>query len=78
MLKPPRDLRFDFSFHIYKNRNIKVNYAAEIILARDFIEKYYIHVDFQQDCTYKTAYEMRFKEGKLIDHSKKWNNIENS
>lgn len=50
----------------YVAMNIPINYSGGIIIGSGFIDKYYIHMGFQQVYAYKTVYELIFDRGILI------------
>ena len=61
------------SHHLYKGVNIKIPYTGKIVVGKDFLREYYIHMGYQRAWAYKQLKEFIFEEGKLIevvDHSK--------
>lgn len=61
------------SHHLYKGVNIKIQYTGKIVVGKDFLHEYYIHMGYQRAWAYKELKEFVFEEGKLlnvIDHSK--------
>ncbi len=58
--------------HCYKGINIKINYTGKIVVGKDFLSDYYIHMGYQRAWAYETLKELVFEEGALvevIDHS---------
>lgn len=52
--------------HLYKDINIKINYTWGILIGKDFLDEYYIHMGFQRPYAYKTVKELIFENGRLI------------
>lgn len=49
-----------------------MDFSGSIVLGRDFIRRYYIHMGFQQPWAYRTVIELAFEKGALLketDHS---------
>ena len=66
----PRFMRSLFH-RVYKPK-IHMQYTGKILLGKDFIDEYYIHMGFQRPYSYRTLIELVFSEGRLIeciDHS---------
>lgn len=58
--------------HYYKGVNIKMPYTGKIVVGKDFLREYYIHMGYQRAWAYKTLKELVFENGILIqeiDHS---------
>lgn len=58
--------------HLYKNLNIFMEYTGKILIGRDFMQAYYIHMGYQRAWAYKVLEELIFDKGKLVktvDHS---------
>lgn len=58
--------------HYYKGVNIKMPYTGKIVVGKDFMNEYYIHMGYQRAWSYKELKELVFKDGVLIevvDHS---------
>ena len=58
--------------HFYKNINIFMEYTGKILIGKDFIREYYIHMGYQRAWAYEVLEELLFDNGKLvktIDHS---------
>lgn len=68
-IKKEEDEPWYKDFEVYKNVNIPINYTGGIILARDFLDKYYIHMGFQEPHAYETVIELTFREGVLIEET---------
>lgn len=59
--------------HCYRGVNIKMPYTGKIVVGKDFMQEYYIHMGYQRAWSYKVLKEFVFKEGVLrevVDHSK--------
>lgn len=59
--------------HCYRGVNIKIPYTGKIVVGKDFMREYYIHMGYQRAWSYKVLKEFVFKDGVLldvIDHSK--------
>lgn len=50
----------------YGNLNIRIPFEGKLLLGKDFLRDYYIHMGFQQGWAYKTLIELEFKDGKMI------------
>ena len=50
----------------YTDLKFKINYGGSIIIARDFIQKYYVHMGFQSPIFYKEIIKLEFQNGELI------------
>ena len=62
----------DGSMAEYHDLNMTVNYNGSIVLGKDFLQQYYIHMGFQRAWAYKTVIELIFKDGAVVerkDHS---------
>ena len=58
--------------HLYKNINIFMEYTGKILVGKDFMREYYIHMGYQRAWAYKVLKELIFNNGKLVktvDHS---------
>lgn len=53
--------------HVYKNVNIKVDYTGKLLLGRDFLSDYYIHMGLQWPWAYETLTEFVFEKGSLVE-----------
>lgn len=51
---------------IYKNVNLDLNYSGGIIIARNFIREFYVHMGFQRPHCYEIVYGLMFEKGKLV------------
>jgi hypothetical protein len=68
-----KDSEDHMGLHTYENINRLVAYTGKIVLGKEFIDKYYIHMGYQWPWAYKKLIEFDFKAGKLekvVDHSK--------
>lgn len=57
---------------MYENVMLRIPYTGRIVVGRDFIDQYYIHMGFQRGWAYKELREFSFEAGYLIetiDHS---------
>ena len=57
---------------LYSGVHLLIPYTGKLLLGRDFLQEYYIHMGFQQPFAYKTLMEFVFEEGiplDAIDHS---------
>lgn len=50
---------------VYINVNLGINYSGGIIIGRDFIREFYVHMGFRRPHCYKFVYELGFDNGKL-------------
>lgn len=58
--------------HLYKDLNIFIEYTGRILVGKDFMREYYIHMGYQRAWAYKVLKELVFDKGKLVrsvDHS---------
>ena len=58
--------------HLYKNIGIRMKYTGKILVGKDFLREYYIHMGYQRAWAYQTLVEFIFEDGNLIetvDHS---------
>lgn len=53
--------------HLYKGVNIKMPYTGKIVVGKDFMREYYIHMGYQRAWAYKELKEFVFEEGVLLD-----------
>lgn len=53
--------------HLYKDVNIKMNYTGKILVGKDFMKEYYLHMGFQRAWAYKVLTEFVFEDGCLLD-----------
>lgn len=51
----------------YVAMNIPIDYSGGVVIGTGFIDKYYIHMGFQQVYAYKKVYELIFEKGILIE-----------
>ena len=74
-VSPEREGKKSFLYmghHLYKNINIFMEYTGKILIGKDFINEYYIHMGYQRAWVYEVLEEVIFDKGKLIktvDHS---------
>ena len=74
-VSPEREGKKSFLYmghHLYKNINIFMEYTGKILIGKDFINEYYIHMGYQRAWAYEVLEEVIFDKGKLIktvDHS---------
>ncbi len=50
----------------YDNLNHPIEYDGSIVIGRDFIRDYYVHMGFQQAWAYEEVYELVFENGILV------------
>lgn len=65
-------------YYVYKNVNMPMQYTGRIVLGKDFLREYYIHMGYQRAWSYETLLEMVFENGVLldvIDHSNEMKEI---
>lgn len=58
--------------HLYKNIGIRMKYTGKILVGKDFLREYYIHMGYQRAWAYQALVEFIFEDGNLIetvDHS---------
>ncbi len=53
--------------HLYKDLHLKLNYAGKILVGREFLEEYYIHMGYQRAWSYNTLKEFVFSDGVLVE-----------
>lgn len=53
--------------HLYKNINLPIPYSGKIVVGKDFINKYYVHMGYQRAWGYETLLEFVYEDGKLTD-----------
>ena len=57
---------------VYENVQLLIPYTGKILLGKDFLREYYIHMGYQRPFAYKTLMEFIFEDGiplDIIDHS---------
>lgn len=60
--------RFQYmGHHLYKDLDIRMDYTGRILIGKDFIQKYYIHMGYQRAWAYETLEELVFQDGALIE-----------
>ena len=52
---------------VYRNVNLLLPYTGKILLGRDFMGEYYIHMGFQRGWAYRRLIELEFDEGLLLE-----------
>ncbi|MDE5802317.1 MAG: hypothetical protein K2I22_05295 [Lachnospiraceae bacterium] len=74
-VSPEREGKKPFLYmghHLYKNLNIFMEYTGKILIGKDFINEYYIHMGYQSAWAYEVLEELVFDNGKLtktVNHS---------
>lgn len=53
--------------HLYKGINLKMPYTGKLLVGKDFMHEYYIHMGYQRAWAYKTLIELVFESGVLIE-----------
>ena len=54
--------------YLYEDLNYKINYTGKLLLGDKFIQKYYIHMGFQNFWAFKDVKEYIFEEGNCIKY----------
>lgn len=57
----------------YSDVNLPIKYSGGIVIGRDFLQEYYVHMGFHRPHCYKYVIDLLMDKGKLvryIDHSK--------
>lgn len=75
--KTPRHM----GHRVYKNVHLMIPYTGKVLLGKDFLGEYYIHMGYQRPFAYKTLVEFIFEDGiplDVIDHSIAAENLRNS
>lgn len=52
--------------YVFKNLNKLYSYSGKLLIGKDFLNRYYIHMGTQMPHAFKTLYELEFKNGILI------------
>ena len=50
----------------YKNVHFPINYTGNILIGKNFLDNYYLHIGYQKFYTYKTLIEIVVTDGKII------------
>lgn len=53
--------------HLYKDVQIPMKYTGKILVGKDFLREYYIHMGYQRAWAYQTLVEFIFEDGILLD-----------
>ena len=53
--------------HLYKGLNIKIDYSGKILVGKDFLPQYYIHMGFQRAWAFEKLIELVFENGTLVE-----------
>ncbi len=53
--------------HLYQDVNLPINYTGRIVVGKDFLREYYIHMGYQRAWAYETLLEFVFKNGELVE-----------
>lgn len=53
--------------HLYEGLNVKVPYSGKILVGKEFIWDYYIHMGYQRAWAYKVLTELVFENGTLVE-----------
>jgi hypothetical protein len=60
--------RFEYmGHHLYKGLHLKLNYDGKILVGREFLQEYYIHMGYQRAWSYKILKEFVFLDGELVE-----------
>ena len=63
---------------VYENINLPIAYSGGIVMGREFIDEFYVHMGFQRAHCYERVLELELAEGNLVDltdHSEKMKEI---
>ena len=52
--------------HVYKGLNHMIRYSGRILLGKDFMYEYYIHIGYQNPWGYEALTELVFEKGQLV------------
>jgi hypothetical protein len=55
------------SAYTYHDLNVVVPFTGKIRLAKDFIEKLYVHMGYQKPTAFKTVLDITLKKGQTVD-----------
>lgn len=69
--------KFD-GFCEYSDVNLPIEYTGGIVIGRDFLQEFYIHMGFHRPHCYRYVLELLISKGKLvefIDHSKRMEEV---
>ena len=55
------------AFLYHKNIGIRMKYTGKILVGKDFLREYYIHMGYQRAWAYQTLVEFIFEDGSLLD-----------
>lgn len=61
-----RDFKY-MGHHLYKDIQIPMKYTGKILVGKDFLREYYIHMGYQHAWAYQTLVEFIFEDGILLD-----------
>lgn len=50
----------------YEEINIPVKYSGGLVVAKGFMDKYYVHMGYQQPYAYREVYELILEDGKMV------------
>ena len=53
--------------YTYSNIGLKTHYTGTILLAKDFIQKIYVHMGFQRPMAYRTVIELAIDDGNILE-----------
>lgn len=62
----PTRKKHDFAY-TYNDLNVNVPFTGKIRLAKDFIQKFYVHMGFQKPTAFKTVLDITLKNGQIVD-----------
>lgn len=72
----PKDKVVLWGFKKYEEINIKVKYSGGLIIAREFIDDYYIHMGYHHPYAYRQVYELIFEDGNLVEEINRSDDME--
>lgn len=56
-----------FFQYAYEGLGLKTKFTGRLMIGKDFMQQYYVHMGFQRPMGYKTVYEFEVKEGDIIE-----------
>lgn len=56
-----------FGHRLYSNVHLLIPYTGKLLLGKDFLQQYYIHMGYQRPFAYETLMEFVFEKGILLD-----------
>ena len=53
--------------HRYGGLHLRLPFTGRVLIGKDFLRQYYIHMGYQRPWAYETLIELVFKDGKLVE-----------